>query len=306
MRYGPSNIKKHCTPVGPSFKRARHWQFGVERTQIEFRTPKHQPWLKGNKPILPHYKQSLYKDLIFRSEYNEGFHIADQWRGAELFAHRWRFKGPWFTGVVAELSLYMAILRPNEPNPDSSYFHPRAFEQTVGDYLTNKYGGRKSHGAAKFIAPLNWQPLSHLPVPAVRLQVACTEIFAPEPPDEYLFFPIGDQYLVYMVFIPHRRGGGTQAERDALISKAPLYELIDNIVNSLNVSLSPEAQAQQQKALAGLEDTSLIETFPPIKWTTPEEDAEWARYREESKEYYDQKEKRQAEIVQDNIRRGLV
>jgi len=57
-----------------------------------------------------------------------------------------------------------------------------------------------------------------------------------------------------------------------------MEQLSTDIINSIKIKLSPEAQAQQAKALEGCEDKQLSENFPPLKWTTPEQDAEHEKY----------------------------
>ncbi len=41
---------------------------------------------------------------------------------------------------------------------------------------------------------------------------------------------------------------------------------MDNIINSIELDLSPEAKAQQQRALKGLDNTELVKDYPPLKW----------------------------------------
>ena len=60
---------------------------------------------------------------------------------------------------------------------------------------------------------------------------------------------------------------------------------ISNRFGSLKLTLSPEAEAQQAKALEGLDDTSLVKEFLPIKWTTAEDDALWKKNEQKWVEY---------------------
>lgn len=63
-------------------------------------------------------------------------------------------------------------------------------------------------------------------------------------------------------------GSNPNPERDTgkWIDNAPLEQLVKDIIDSLQITLSPEAKQQQGKALAGLADTSLVKEYPPIKW----------------------------------------
>jgi len=264
---------KYCDPVGPSFPRAKKWKIEIEGTQIEFRAPKHQPMVKSVKAQYPERSyQYNNHSMIFRSE-NKEWVVEDKWENAILFNHDWAFNGPWFTGCLAHVSMSLLIFKSKEPNQDISYFHPRAFEQTIGDYLTNHYSGIKSGGKHDYTAPINWQSIDSLSVVAARLEVISDGSVASYSKDEYLFFPIDNQHFMVLSFHPSRSARGNEVEMDKKIGYKNLGALIDNIIGSVKVTLSPEAQAQQTKALEGLGDTSLVKEFPPMKWTKSKRDA---------------------------------
>jgi hypothetical protein len=148
----------------------------------------------------------------------------------------------------------------------------------VGDYLTNEYSVFKVEGRSSWIAPHNWQPITGLPVVAARLQVtpdeAVTKIKSTK---EFVFFPVADQCIaVISFFYTKSQGRGTETERDKVISRSSMFALMDDIIGSLKITLSDEAKTWQAKAYNGLDDTSLIKHFPPMKWTTEKEDALWA------------------------------
>ncbi|MDH5179621.1 MAG: hypothetical protein OEY07_08135, partial [Gammaproteobacteria bacterium] len=165
------------------------------------------------------------------------------------------------------------------PKKDISFFHPRAFEQSLGDYITCRYSNDISHGRSKWIAPFNWQPILSLPCVAARLDVMPDQEINPAGNlHEYLFFPISDNHLVEVEFRPSQLMNDLLSERDKLVDRSSMAQLRDDIINSLQVTLSPAAATQQAKALEGLSDTSLTDNFPPMKWTTPEQDAEWEAY----------------------------
>lgn len=271
-----------CAPKGPSFRWARSIKTDIVGTKIEFRAPKHSPTrrLKG-KPFLPE-KQYIARGkyhtpntVSFTSNFSPEFTVADLWEYMALFKHEWAFYGPWFTGYLANLEMYFNILQLKQPetkqrNDSPSFFHPRVFEKVVGDYLTNRYAVHQDEGQAEWIAPVNWQPLTSLPTVAVRLQVRRDEQVTTSGYQEFIFFPISDSQLGYILFCPRQNAPGskTQAEKDAMISRENVIALMDNIINSLKVELSPEAAAAQAKALEGLDDTSLIKTFAPMQWST--------------------------------------
>jgi hypothetical protein len=82
-----------------------------------------------------------------------------------------------------------------------------------------------------------------------------------------VFFPISDKVMACINFWPSQFLALPQAELDKRVDRSTMLELMDNIINSIEVKLSPEAQAQQKAALAGLEDTSLVNDFAPLDWT---------------------------------------
>lgn len=51
------------------------------------------------------------------------------------------------------------------------------------------------------------------------------------------------------------------------LDRRNIYQLIDDVIDSLEVTLSDEARAQQAKALEGLNDTSLTTSYPPIDFS---------------------------------------
>lgn len=84
--------------------------------------------------------------------------------------------------------------------------------------------------------------------------------------DTLVFFPIADQILVSVHFIPSQLRALSQEELDKRVSRKTMHELMENIIDSFQLELSSEAKAAQEKALKGLDDTSLVKDFPPLKW----------------------------------------
>jgi len=189
----------------------------------------------------------------------------------------WRFNGPWFSGSVGELSMRIALITPNEPDQDASFFRPKAFENGAADYLQYCYAHDVFEGAQSWLAPVDWQVVNPWPCPAATFYVRANA-GSISSPNRYFLFPVSDSHFIEVYFNLHRGGAGLQEEKDKLISLSTIEQLSTDIMNSIQIKLSPEAQAQQAKALEGIEDAQLSESFPPIKFTTPEQDAEYERY----------------------------
>lgn len=263
------------TPKGPSFSRAKTIRCDIDGTIIKFKAPKHRESDYSYKPVLPARAYQL-DEMFFRSNYSEGFNVSDNWKIFKFFESSWAFNGPWFTGTLANLYMYFDLVKPvNYENEDFSLFHPRAFEKIVGDYLTNQYSTYTNElmgGKHHYIAPVNWQPLSDYPVVAVRLEVR-PDLAVTRGKVRYLiFFPITDKVMASILFIPSQLLALSQEELDKRVNRSTMLELMNNIIDSIELTLSPEAQAQQQAALAGIDDTSLIKNHLPLKWPATPQD----------------------------------
>ena len=56
---------------------------------------------------------------------------------------------------------------------------------------------------------------------------------------------------------------------------------MDNIIDSIQLTLSPAALAQQKTALEDLDDTSLVKEHLPLKWTATEQDNQLKKLEEQ-------------------------
>lgn len=87
----------------------------------------------------------------------------------------------------------------------------------------------------------------------------------------YLCLPITDNHILCLSFSFSRSQFFPDANEpykdvDEWVNIAPMKALTEDVMNSLEISLSPTAQAQQAKALSGLKEASLVKEFPPLKW----------------------------------------
>ncbi len=255
-------------PKGPNFKRARKLTRTLGGTLLSFTLPKHSAIRSNDKPVIPSKEyRPIYREAFSPEDFERG--LTDHWRKAEYLYHSWAFNGPWFTGAVAELECRMSIIKVINYPDGMSLFHPRALEAVIGDYITFMQGDHLDFTrqyVQEFEAPLNWQPLTHLPVNAVRFKVV-SQGFSPfRTKKHWVLFPISDNLLVSVLFRPSRLKNLPREILDERVDEKPMLELMDSIINSIEVELSPEAQAQQEKALAGMEDVSLVKEYPLLKW----------------------------------------
>lgn len=270
-----------CIPKGPSFKRAGLITFSIGGTEISLRAPRHNSQFAYKEAIQPP-KECEYSHLMMKPVRQK----HKQWLSHNLFMRSWRFNGPLFSGGLGELSMHLALITPNEPDTKVSFFCPKVFENYLADLLKYYYADDIYKGVQEWLAPVDWKVVSPWPSPAATFFVR-PNIYNAGSPDRYFVFPVTDSHFIEVYFNLHRAGPGPQEEKDQFISIAPLEKLSTDIINSIQIKLSPEALAQQAKALEGIEDTSLSESFPPIKFTTPEQDAEHERYLQEEQRIQD-------------------
>ena len=268
LNYDLREPKGFIAPKGPNFNFARNVRIDFEGTELRFRAPRHSPDSKRLTPVDPERHYTL-DDIYWHSftREHDTRETPNRIEALQLFERYWSFYGPWLTGPQASLKMVLYLILPRDFDRPFSLYHPRVFEHFVGEYLTSLFGRhRNPDGSQDFKAPVNWQPLSHWPVPAARLEVLPTNRFSTWH-DLFLFFTLSDQVLAYARFTPGRYSSEVKAEVDKRISAAPMLELTDQIIDSFSLTLSDEEKQKQQAALAGLEDTSLVREYPPLDWS---------------------------------------
>ena len=266
--------RSFVVPTGPNFFFSKSRSINVDDTLIKFRAPKHRGRRANDKP---EYITSN-PGIRFRETYSEDkaeFGLPDEWERAMVFYHSWAFCGPWFMGAVGSLDMIASLMRLRKHPDGLSFFHPRALEKSIGDNLADLYAyhfDETRNNIQTFQTPVNWQPLPDFPVIAAKLEVV-SEKFSPHRTiDHIVYFPIADDILVRVVFSPTRYLNLPRAELDKRVAIEPLHDLMNKIIDSIEVELSPVAKAQQTAAVKGLKDAALVENYPPIKWDNLSDD----------------------------------
>ena len=264
-----------CTPKGPSFKFSGHVSFSIGGTNISFRAPRHS-FASKLESIRP-YNIYDVNDLRMRPWSSDN----GEWLHQNFFRRQWRFYGPWLSGYKGNVTLDVTLITRDETSDLASNYRPKVFESSIADYLRMVYSEDVWEGRQEWHVPVVWKEINTLPCVAAAFYAKPNdEVPNHHSPCRYIVFPVSNKHLIRMRF-DLRRGSGSQYEQDKVVDIAPLEKLSSDIINSIQVKLSPEALAQQSKALEGIEDTQLSESFPPIKFTTPEQDAEYERYLQE-------------------------
>lgn len=273
MFYWPYKFRsqvEYLVPKGPSFSSAPVLRTNVNGSAITIKIPRNKSHLSV-KPISPKKRYSLRNN-----DFSRYLASKPEWEYFALAARWLDFNGPWFTGNLGSLDVFVGVLRRLRPDPDVSLFHPRAFESTIADFMTfcHGYEFSRNRTVQDWFAPVDWNSLRRFPCVAAKFDAVTNSEVRRSERCRYLFLPISDQYLLQIScsitrVLPFIHSSvEPEDDTDAWISEEPMKELADQILDSLRVRLSPEAEQQQARAVERLsaEERALIKEFPPLKW----------------------------------------
>jgi len=274
VKYKLRKAEGLVSPKGPNFAGAQTIRCDFDGTELSFKAPKHRPYYKRVKEYLPerHYQADKIH-LNFRCFDNDNHETPNHLEYYQLFRRFWTFYGPWFTGTLTELEMHITLFMPVNFDHEFSLFHPRAFEKIVGDYLTHFNSKHiNSDGTYHYTTPVNWQPLTQLPVVAARFETTPNKGAIIRSTTYHLFFALSDEVLASVKFDPSRLFNKSKEELDKSVSEDTMIELMNSIIDSFQITLSEKAKQQQKVALKDLEDTSLIKDYPPLDWSNLKSD----------------------------------
>lgn len=265
IKYSSLKFRKHeglCTPRGPSFASAKTIRVNLLGNILEFHAPKHSPTSD----------ESIEEQRVVSSVYDlEGRNHSDRempsqsWQAADIFGRKWAFYGPWFTGHMGTASCHISGIYTSIPNKQINLLNPRAFENAVLGFTTAIWGHELyDEGVPYYQGPLDWAPLGQLPVPAVSFGVEPTRI--PTYINRHVFFPVSRDKMICFTFSYRQHCSGSQAEMDKKISPKPMQDLIDNIIGSIRLTLSPETQSAVDEVKKTCPDLSVSPDCAPLKW----------------------------------------
>ena len=300
MFYFPIKLRERSRPTptkGPDFSKAKPLRINIAGTEISLRAPKTragQNLLYPRQEAAPYYDlpdapdNTPYKDKWYCDLTDEERKEQDQYNMAKpprlriqndgapgwniqvLTGRAWDFYGPWFSGTLATVHMTILLNRQTE-QPRGAYFNPRIFELTLMDLIAEGYG---MHDMARvWRIPVDWKPSTQSALPMVSYKVERKREVrgvSHDVEDEYeVVFPVTDNILarINLTFERvHRRtaDNSTVEDIEKWTSSEPMRTLIKQIIDSVEVKLSPESQAQLERAQAGLTDTALTKDFAPI------------------------------------------
>jgi hypothetical protein len=258
------------TPKGPNFSWARKKKFRINGTEISLVIPSN----KTQAPIETVNPKSNY-DLEELQTKLYGV-VGNEWRSLNLIKRYWSFYGPWLTGKMGSVDMYAGIYSPKPAADALNFFHPRALENGIANFLTLKYGDQfpGNRDQQSWLTPLNWRQKNDVPCAVARFDAEIDRNVYNDGIDSYLIFPVGKKHL-FIAYCSIRRSAVFTDKKplpkvDEWIDVKPFRELTNQVLDSIQIKLSPQAESDQKEALNGLEDKNLIKEFPPLKWTKPQ------------------------------------
>ncbi|MDO6606021.1 hypothetical protein [Saccharophagus degradans] len=263
------DINEPCKLIGPTIKNARKHRFKVDGSQICLDLPRYNSTLKY--PVARNPKKD-YKQENYRLK--NTIPSKNDWGCLICAARAWDFYGPLFTGKLGTVTMVATIDSPRYLKPNTSLFHPRVFEQSVGEYITLLRSDDIDPRGQNWLAPSNWVPITTLEAVCCKFDVIPAH--GRRHLEKWLTLPISDNKLLSLSF----NLSWSYVDLEALSTNrdniehhdiSAMEQLCDDIMNSLEVRLSDRALAQQKAALEGLDDTSLVKEYPPLKWEGPKE-----------------------------------
>ena len=272
LKWKLNSLTKHCFPTGPNFDKAKTVSIDLSNTTLQLNLPSPSK-SKFGRSLIANNTYNIYGNSQYYTEVD-----TPNLPRLNLLHYRWAFYGPAFTGNVAEVSCVIAVMAPKPNHPEYSVFNTTDFEQYIEAMAKQIYGHEDhiDHGQANWKLPLNWKIIDSMGVPSIS--------FEKEPVYggkrcRFVLTPISHDRYLETTFHFHKSMGGSYKEVEAMIDSTEMNALADNIISSMHIELSEAAQAERQSILDQYPDQKLSSYVPPYKFTTPEQDAQWQRYR---------------------------
>jgi len=272
MFYWPKRIRAQTgflRPKGPDFSAAEKKTVDLSGTKISFRIPQSNAQSKA-------FEVDPKNEYDLNQLQTDGFGVeGSRWRSQELIRRSWDFYGPWFTGHLGSVDMYAGIFLPKQPTNELNFFTPNVFEAGIKNYLSLKYGNDFSvqGDQQSWLVPQNWRQQPAMPCLAARFDAMVNKNVHDDGMVSFLVFPLSKKHLFIAYCVMSRNNVFTtkvpKPSVDEWIDQSPFIELSNQILDSVQVTLSSQAQFDQEEALGNSVDKSLVKQFPPIKWSNP-------------------------------------
>ncbi|WLQ17095.1 hypothetical protein O5O45_14335 [Hahella aquimaris] len=234
-------LREPCVPVAPDFSIAKALEISFSGSVLRAMMLDHSPATAYEEHIEPKESYDLFNNSQYKHAESEGFDYI------QVLMRSNKFRGPLFTGYVAQLHTTILLIKHKATRSDFSLFNPHDFEGAILSTLTAEYGNEILLGRNCYDAPVNWEVIERLPVPCVAYEV----LSGPNRGgwrSKYIAFPIRHEFYIEISFHFEQSAVGKLSEQDKLVNPKPLYELAKNIIDSVSLELSPEAKREFEEA----------------------------------------------------------
>lgn len=258
---------------GPYFSTPRRLSFAMNDCELHLKAPMSTyAWVRGDGLFgggLLNNNNSFFSAPL--QSFN-GDGPGNRWGYNIFFQRHWMLCGPWFTGPKARLFATGRYVGPyignrvqNKDFEGTSFFHPNVFENVLADYLRSRFGQSDNLRHKSYRAPVAWRRLQISP----RLEAAIFDVedrkghIRTHSVERLVVFPIADDRFVVFEFQFSEHAG------DPFF--AQLESLVESIISTIHLELSPQIVAKLNELKASGVDTNLSEHFAPLNWHSDEE-----------------------------------
>lgn len=269
IKYLPLECRRrhnYCTPAGPSISKVEKVKCNAGGNHLRFMAPPHSPTSRvGYTEIRPYSDRDELAELLHR--YSDDVMSNRYWEFRTVFSRCWAFWGPWMTGAKAQLFMSVSVVGRNEEHEyqGASFLHPSVFENVLVDYLNARYGHKGIDVGSPRRGPLDWKPFNEMPVPAVSFKVVeVSSDGRAVDPENLIFIPVTPKHFLRICFT--RKAYSLDESGEPYFDTSPVDSLQESIVNSIQLELGPETQAEWNRVAADCPEMSLTERFAPLKW----------------------------------------
>lgn len=281
LRYFPLKLRTDDTrkglAKGPYFSRLKPMSVKMGDNTLKLKIPRTNPlWqpffdtTKRSRDVSP-YTVDVLTNHVRQGGY--GFvGKGKRWLYSNFLYRKWFFLSPWFGGRQITLDMIATtIAAPQEKHfKTSSFFHPRAFEAALAEYLDAEYGHLKEGRGPQQRGPVNWTvtPINKT-ISGVRFDVE--HIYSRDDMQRkhrFLAFPINHQQMIIFCFIDY----GGYSPTSEVANNSEVLKLIEDIFASIELELGSQTLAEWEKVKATCPDMSLVKEFGLLKWPIKPED----------------------------------
>ena len=225
---------------------------------------------KKPRCILPYNRDVL--TTIIPNSFSGTVSEGGRWGYSTFLLRQWYFLSPWFGGVQIPVRMNATVITaPQEKKFETiSFFHPRAFESALAEYLDSRYGTQKLNRGPEYRGPINWQPVTlNKYISGVRFDVeSVTATDDSEQKHQLFAFPIAKQQFVVFTFPMHNGRSPTSEIRNS----SEIEKMVEATFASIQLELGPQTIADCETVKATCPDMSLTPEFGLLKWPIKIED----------------------------------